>query len=128
MKRTFIASIVLTVSLQGMSGGPAWAVTQCTCPKIAASGVGDTSCSASEADNKCTVDFNVFFERENRAVDLLSKAGVPQIRMPDPTISANVVLQQYRSDPDRLVDAILIYLFVGLSAQPNAAEHRSAIQ
>jgi hypothetical protein len=47
---------------------------QCSCPNIAADGVGNSSCSASELDSRCTVDFNFFSERvEQEAADFLEK-------------------------------------------------------
>src|SRR5580704_5368092 len=95
------------------------ATTQCTCPKVPASGVGNSSCSASESNGKCTVDFNIFAEREARAAALLRRADV-QLYVPDPNRDAIIGLAELKSQPNKLVDAIIIYLAVALSAQPNA--------
>jgi len=124
----YAASLALILaSIAAISNTPARAETQCACPKVPASGVGNTSCSASESNGKCTVDFNIFFEREARAVALLSKAGV-QLRVPDRNLSASVGLAQLKNEPNQLADAILIYLTVALSAQPNANELNKAVQ
>lgn len=113
-------SLVLSAVFLLFADGPTWAVTQCTCPRVQASGVGNTSCSASESNGKCTVDFNIFFERENRAVDLLKRAGISSIHVPDPRNNAVIGLANMRGRRDEFVDAILIYLTVALSAQSNA--------
>jgi hypothetical protein len=107
---------------------PGVAATQCTCPTIAASGAGNTSCSASERENKCTVDFNVFFEREERAIQLLGSAGVTISSRPDPTANILQALGQVQGRPEQLADTILLYLMVALSAQPNAAENSGFIR
>jgi hypothetical protein len=118
---------LILASIAAISNTPARAVTQCACPKVPASGAGNTSCSASESNGKCTVDFNIFFEREARAVALLSRAGV-QLRVPDPNSSATLGLAQLKNEPNQLADAILIYLTVALSAQPNANDLNQVVQ
>lgn len=100
----------------------AFAATQCTCPRILASGEGNTSCSASESNNKCTVDFNVFLEREDRAVRLLAGAGISNLSIPDNRTNAVDALAQLRGRQSQFTDAILIYLIVALSAQPNTSD------
>jgi hypothetical protein len=94
----------------------------CVCPKIPASGQGNTSCSASEASNRCTVDYNEFYERERRSVEFLSKANIGPIRAPDPSMNAAEALARLRGRNDELADAVLIYLMVALSAQPSASD------
>jgi hypothetical protein len=118
---------LILASIAAISNTPARAETQCTCPKVAASGVGNTSCSASESNSKCTVDFNIFFEREARATALLSRAGL-QLSVPDSNLSASIGLAQLKNQPNQLADAILIYLTVALSAQPNANELNQVVQ
>ncbi len=131
MPQTYVrrpaALALILASIAAISTTPARAATECACPKVPASGVGNTSCSASESNGKCTVDFNIFFEREARATALLSKAGV-QLRVPDPSLSASVGLAQLKNEPNQLADAILIYLTVALSAQPNANELNQVVQ
>jgi hypothetical protein len=94
----------------------------CACPRISASGQGNTSCSASEANNKCTIDNNIFYERERRSVEFLSRADIGSLRIPDPSVSAAEAFLRLRGRNDELVDAVLIYLMVALSAQPSAGD------
>jgi hypothetical protein len=117
----------LTGSVLSGNQHSARAETQCACPKVPATGGGNTSCSAAESNGNCTVDFNIFFQREARAVSLLSRAGV-QLKVPDPNLGASDGLARLVSEPTQLADAILIYLTVALSALPNANELTQVVQ
>ena len=52
---------------------PAHAAVKCSCPSIDADGEGNTSCSTSESGGRCTIDYNLFSEREHRAADILGQ-------------------------------------------------------
>src|SRR5579859_7492450 len=94
-------------------GRSALAENRCTCPKVPALGVGDSSCSASESDGRCAVDFNLFGpEREQRAVDLL-KPVLGRFEAPSSDMSSVDAIM--RSSPDQIVDFVLVYLVVGLA-------------
>jgi hypothetical protein len=124
----FASALALIVAaMPVIFSAPAHAATQCACPKVAASGVGNTSCSASETNDRCTVDFNIFFEREARTLAFLSKAGVG-IKAPDPNLNALLALSLVKNEPNQLADAIILYLTVALSAQPNASDLTKAVQ
>jgi len=124
--RAVTLALILS-SIAAISTTSARAGTQCACPNVPATGVGNTSCSAAESNGHCTVDFNIFFEREARAVSLLSRAGV-EVRVPDPNLGASDGLARLVSEPSQLADAILVYLTVALSALPNANELTQVVQ
>ena len=86
---------------------------QCTCPTIDAEGEGSTSCTASESNDKCTIDYNLFGERENRAARFLDYAGISVTR-PDPNMN---FAQFVRLSGTQKVDAVIFYLSVAASAQ-----------
>lgn len=89
------------------------AEVHCKCPRIAAQGVGDLSCSASESNSICTVDFNIFGPvREGRASELLSRAFSSRITVPDPNLDSAEAFT--RSGGDAVTDFVLVYLTVGL--------------
>ena len=52
---------------------PALAKVKCSCPSINADGEGNTSCSTSESGGRCSIDYNLFNEREKRAAKQLSE-------------------------------------------------------
>ena len=116
-KRCMIAAMLLTAA-----PAPALSTNQCTRPRVPATGEGNTSCSASEANGRCTVDYNVFSERESRAAAFLSRAGISSVFVPDPRLDVVVGMAQLQGEPNKLTDAILIYLTVALSAQPAASD------
>ncbi|MQU91733.1 hypothetical protein [Sinorhizobium meliloti] len=95
---------------------------QCNCPQVPAKGEGNSSCSASESNGSCTIDFNIFYDRENRAAQLLEQAGIASVSLPDAELQAADALQAVAGTPRLLADALLVYLTVALSAQPNANE------
>lgn len=94
---------------------------KCTCPAIAADGVGNSSCSASEADDRCTVDFNEFGEAlEQEAVatieSLADGLGLEvqppsQLFQSTPEFSLEIAKEL---EPDALVVQIMSYAFVAL--------------
>jgi hypothetical protein len=105
-----------------LSASSVFASNDCTCPKVPASGQGNTSCSASEANNRCTVDYNVFFERETRSVQFLSKLGIGSLKPPDPALNSFDAFLRLRGRDQEVTDAVLVYLMVALSAQPSASD------
>ena len=48
------------------------AKVECTCPTIKADGKGNSSCSVNESGGWCTIDYNIFGDRETQAADRLS--------------------------------------------------------
>lgn len=75
MRKTLIA-LLLLVPWPTLAGE-----VQCNCPSVPAEGTGDTSCSATESNEVCTIDFNTFaIEDEQAALELLSDATTLPIR------------------------------------------------
>ena len=66
-----LALIVFFFTLMMM--GPTHAEVKCSCPTIKAGGEGNTSCSTSESGGRCTIDYNLFGTRENRAASILQQ-------------------------------------------------------
>lgn len=89
------------------------AAVKCNCPTIDAKGEGNTSCSASESNNECTIDYNLFAEREQRANNLLNNAGV-NLLVPNPRANSIDLRNLHGS---RRVDAVILYMSVAASAQ-----------
>ena len=74
MKRNLLLMLafsVLVVFTSQILTEPAQAAVKCSCSTINADGEGNTSCSTSESGGRCTIDYNLFYEREDRAVQLL---------------------------------------------------------
>ena len=74
MKNNLLLMAVLTllaVFASQISTEPAQATVKCSCSTINADGEGNTSCSTSESGGRCTIDYNLFNEREDRAVEVL---------------------------------------------------------
>jgi hypothetical protein len=110
MRATLGAAIVIGSICLGYAP---LAENRCACPKVSAFGVGDSSCSASESDNKCAVDFNIFGqERESRAVDLLRSTTIGGLSIPDPSLNSVDVFGKAR--PNDVPDYVLIYMTVAL--------------
>src|SRR5262245_44701524 len=116
----------MTFAMFLIVSGAAHAKVQCTCPKVPASGEGNTSCSAAESNNKCTVDFNVFFEREARAAQMLTQVGGINVFTPDP--SKNVFLVFQETPPPQIRSVVILYLFVAYSGQPNPMAQRDDVR
>lgn len=96
---------------------PSNAAVQCTCPTVTADGEGNTSCSASESGERCTIDFNLFGPvREERAAQILAEVTHEEIFRPDPAASTveGLTLAEQQG---RLVDAVLVYLVVAAADQ-----------
>lgn len=98
---------------------PVSARVQCSCPTISADGEGNTSCSASESDGRCTIDFNLFGpESENRAAQLLIRLGRKNLTLPNAKLSPDQSLQALSSSSEApLVDSVLIYMTVAAGNQ-----------
>ena len=93
---------------------PASAKVQCSCPNVPADGEGNSSCSASESHNRCTLDFNLFGkESEDRAAELLRKYGVKKIVRADSSFNAVENLRQLAySKSDDIPSLVALYLIV----------------
>ncbi|WP_050385880.1 hypothetical protein [Bradyrhizobium pachyrhizi] len=84
----------------------------CACPTVQANGKGNTSCSASESNNHCTVDYNLFSPAsEQAAAELLAKGGM-SVQTPPPINTLQALEQLALQGGDRLTDAVLVYLLV----------------
>lgn len=119
---TFIALMVMLAGIG--AGSPAHSV-ECTCPTIAADGVGNSSCSASESNNRCKVDFNEFGEREQMAVDALSKAGL-KLQPLSPTQDFHQALLA-NLDEGTIFDTLSVYLNVAAVQQNASATQLTAV-
>ena len=86
---------------------------KCTCPTIDAEGEGNTSCSVSESNNKCTIDYNLFAEREARAAQLLAEFNI-NLALPHPNLSSASLPSL--SSQER-VDAVILFLSVAASSE-----------
>ena len=103
---------------------------QCECPSVLATGTGDTSCSATETGNACTVDFNTFNERdEERAFDLLrslTSRRVTRLRsgrdFEGSLGRGDVRRLADRVDTDDIVDTLMVYVLVSNVQAPGADE------
>ncbi len=106
---------------------PASGKVQCSCPKIAADGEGQTSCSASESGGRCTIDFNLFGQAsEKRAADLIRRHGErPKLKPPNPELAPDAALRELSlQGGDALIDAVLVYMTVAAGNQ-SAREPKS---
>jgi hypothetical protein len=116
----FLILITCASSVSDSSAG-----TRCKCPSVAAVGEGNSSCSASESNGQCTVDFNVFAEREDRSIELLRNSNAldgldHQFFIPDKNSNSNDVLRRAGElGQNSMADTILVYSLVALSAQQN---------
>jgi hypothetical protein len=90
----------------------------CSCQTIMAFGHGNTSCSASELNSRCTIDYNLFSPvAEGRAAEMLRAAGLSTLQAPPPGTSVQALFQAEQAGQKALVDAVMVYLLVG------AADH-----
>ena len=86
------------------------AEVKCSCPTIDAEGEGETSCSTNESGGKCTIDYNLFANRELRAADLLRNI----LQTPFTTyaeLNTNEALSQ-AYERDELTNQVLLYLLI----------------
>jgi hypothetical protein len=85
----------------------------CACPTVKAYGKGNTSCSASESDGRCTIDYNLFTPAaEQKAAELLGAASSSRIQAPPPGASVQALMELSLGGETLLVDAVLVYLMV----------------
>lgn len=85
----------------------------CGCPTIAANGKGNTSCSTSESNGRCTIDYNLFSPAAERlAAELLAKGGMSVQTPPSDVNSVRNLLELALQGGNRLTDAVLVYLMV----------------
>ena len=108
--RAFVFSAICWLAL-GIS--TASADVKCSCPTIDAEGEGNTSCSASESNNKCTIDYNLFAEREQRAAIMLRSKDISFLQPPPQLNSLQLGTLQYQ----QRVDAVILFMSVAASAQ-----------
>jgi hypothetical protein len=111
--------IFLVLTLFSLASIHAQSKVQCSCPKIPADGEGNTSCSAAESGDHCTIDFNLFGrESEKRAADLLARYGGGDLKLPDLDLSPDESLQSLSlKGGQELQDAILIHIAVAAGDQ-----------
>ncbi len=104
---TFIALLLLF--------GNSALAAQCTCPSVKAEGKGNTSCSASESGNWCTVDFNLFSpDIEQRAAAIVSTQLSGKVILQSPNMPAIRQLEEAgKLNSDQLVPLIATYMIVG---------------
>src|SRR5437763_632892 len=111
--RYFLAALCVFALFESATAS---AEVRCSCPRISATGVGSTSCSASESDGRCTIDFNVFGERERPAAELLRRFRPGAFYLPDPSAdSASALVEASQGPGSRLTDAVLVYMLVALA-------------
>jgi hypothetical protein len=123
-----IARLLLATLFSGFVANAATATVRCTCPSVSAKGEGSTSCTASEANGGCVVDFNAFDDREERAAAFITKVGGKLPYAPDRGLSASDAVERASSNPTALASVISLYLAVSLSAQRDAPNVREAME
>jgi len=81
----------------------------CECPSISAKGTGNTSCSATENIDECTIDYNQF----DPIIIEEAKSFVSQYTLRSIKYKHIRQSQQlFKLSPDNLVDQLLIYMMV----------------
>ena len=94
------------------------AKVRCTCPTIKADGKGNNSCSVNESGGRCTIDYNLFGDRETQAADLLSQIlsysfkSYPNLNTKDSLLEA--------ANNDELWRQVQLYLLVAAVSQKNS--------
>ena len=127
---TLLAIFVLGASIsEGMAGS-----VRCTCPSVKADGKGNTSCSATETGNRCTIDFNEFGRHvEYQAAQALSNAtnrsfAVVEFRRRNTYGRFSSLF----SRQDRLLDQLAIYMAVSTvqvtDLRPSSSNVRRALK
>ncbi|WP_425404228.1 hypothetical protein [Hwanghaeella sp.] len=95
----------------------AMAGVKCSCPSVKADGEGNSSCSASESGDRCTIDYNMFGEREVAAYQALESLGI-KASSPKPGLNTIMALEGAEGEGE-LVEAVLLYLTVAAVDQYN---------
>jgi hypothetical protein len=109
-----------------------YAATRCECPSVKAYGEGNSSCSASESNGQCSVDFNVFAEREARAYEFLQSLDLPtnsfaDLSNLDPNLSVVDALELAKAGGNqRAASTVLLFVLVAASAGEDAVQRRGA--
>jgi hypothetical protein len=89
------------------------AAVRCSCKTISADGEGNTSCSAAESNNRCTVDFNQFArERTDQAFSMAQDAPGISIKPPSPLENPIAALA---TSPEKL-PLVTVYLLVAAAS------------
>ena len=103
------------------------AEVRCTCPTIKADGKGNSSCSVNESGGRCTIDYNLFGDRETQAADLLNNISGYRFT-PYPTLSTRESLDAAASN-NELSRQVQLYLLVATVSQqmsfPNSVDNRT---
>lgn len=94
---------------------PSLAEVKCSCPTVSAEGEGNSSCSANESGGRCTIDYNLFGERENLAASYLAER-VDGNFIPRPNMNSTDALQIARAE-NQVFEQIFVYLFVAAASQ-----------
>jgi hypothetical protein len=107
---------------------PASSAVKCSCPSVAADGEGNSSCSAAESNNRCTIDYNLFAERELRAAEFLNKSGTVTVQArPDQGIDVLSTL-----NGQEFVAQVALYLSIAaidqLTSRPETINSDSVVQ
>ena len=83
-----VVKFFLAISIVLLLCSRASAEVRCTCPTIPADGHGNTSCTGSEENNRCSLTYNQFRpDLVDKAVDVLRGASGRDIERPEPTFS-----------------------------------------
>lgn len=100
---------VMILLLSVFAAAPAQAEVKCSCPSVAADGEGNSSCSAAESNSRCTIDYNLFAEREQRAADFLNglDGNLSMQAIPDQGVDVLT-----RLNDDQLTKQVTLYLSI----------------
>lgn len=91
------------------------AEVKCSCETIKADGEGNSSCSTNESGGRCTIDYNLFAERETRAQDILKElADVDVISFPNLNSQQSIIAAERDNTMQQL---ILLYLSIAATDQ-----------
>lgn len=107
-------AIALTIACVGFSN-IAVAEIRCSCRSIPADGEGNTSCSANEIDGRCTIDYNLFGDRETQAANVLTDIlDFPFESLADTNTETSLLAAERG---DFLFDQVFLYLNVAAVSQ-----------
>ena len=105
---------------------PALAKVKCSCPSINADGEGNTSCSTSESGGRCSIDYNLFNEREKRAAKLLSKILKMQFAAYGELNTFDTLVQAQQNG--KILEQVQLYLSIAAVNQFTSYEDTVPIQ
>lgn len=88
---------------------------KCSCPEIKADGEGNSSCSANESGGRCTIDYNLFADREIRAAGFLkSELGLDFTPFADANTEEALWIAEQEGF---LFDQVFLYLNIAAASQ-----------